>query len=349
MVRLTARTRLTSADRCGVLLVDKPEGPTSHDVVAFVRWALGVRQVGHCGTLDPLASGLLVICVGPATRLVPYLSAVEKVYRARFALGRATTTADRAGETIAEAEVAPAQVTAAADVLKDMCGALMLPPPAYSAVKLDGKPAHARARRGEVLALAPRPMEIRAISDIDVQDRAIDATCAVTKGTYIRALAEELGRRVGLPAHLAALRRLACGDLALSDPRAVPVRVTARLPDLPGAPPKFRLGLEAAASREAACARLEAVLLGPAEVLPFPVRLPDPADLAPLTGLLHGRVVAESALPPVAATLAEGHESAARQGVQFPAGALVVVRLDERQWRPEKVIHTSPVWRDAAP
>ncbi|WAS97640.1 tRNA pseudouridine(55) synthase TruB [Nannocystis punicea] len=330
--------RATRTERCGVLLVDKPEGPTSHDVVGFVRWVLDEQQVGHCGTLDPLASGLLVVCVGAATRLVPYLSAVDKIYRARFGLGRATTTADRAGETIAEVAVAREQVRAAADVLKDMCGALELPPPAYSAVKLEGRPAHARARRGEVLALAPRPMELRSVGDLEVHDDAIDATCAVSKGTYIRSLAEELGRRAGLPAHLAGLRRSACGGLDLAG--SVPVLVSARLPDRAGSPPKYRLGLADAGDRESMRTRLEAALRAPGEVLPFPVRRLDRADADALAGLLHGRVVGADALPAVAPTLAEGHEPAARQALWFP-DALVVVRLDGPEWRPEKVLHVA--------
>nr|WP_263430109.1 tRNA pseudouridine(55) synthase TruB [Nannocystis pusilla] len=321
-------------------MVDKPEGPTSHDVVGFVRWVLNEKQVGHCGTLDPLASGLLVVCVGGATRLVPYLSAVDKVYRARFGLGRATTTADREGETIAEIAVAPAQAAAAADVLKDMCGALELPPPVYSAVKLEGRPAHARARRGEVLALPPRPMELRSATEIEVGEDAIDATCAVSKGTYVRSLAEELGRRLGLPAHLAALRRTACGSLALVDPRTVPVGVSARLPDLAGAPPKYRLGLAGGESRDAMRARLEAALLAPAEVLPFPVRRLDEGEAEAFRGLLHGRGVDAAALPEVAPTLAEGRDPAARQALWF-RDALVVVRLDGPLWRPEKVIHAA--------
>ncbi|MDC0715372.1 tRNA pseudouridine(55) synthase TruB [Nannocystis bainbridge] len=336
----------TATERCGVLLVDKPEGPTSHDVVGFVRWVLNEKAVGHCGTLDPLASGLLVVCVGAATRLVPYLSAVAKVYRARFGLGRATTTGDRAGETIAESAVEPSQVRAAADVLKDMCGALQLPPPAYSAVKLEGRPAHERARKGEILALAPRPMELRSVEEIGVTDDAIDATCAVSKGTYVRSLAEELGRRVGLPAHLGGLRRLACGSLDLAD--AVPVLVSARLPDLAGAPPKFRLGLAGADGREALRARLEAALRAPGEVLPFPVRRVVGADADALAGLLHGRVVGADALPAVAPTLAEGHPEAARQALWFP-DALVVVRLDGGEWRPEKVLHAAAPARDTEP
>jgi tRNA pseudouridine55 synthase len=113
----------------GVLLVDKPEGPTSHDVVGWIRWALGESQVGHCGTLDPAASGLLVICVGPATRLVPYLSGVDKSYRARIALGRSTTTDDREGSTIAYAEVSPRKRAAARTALAELHGLLMLSPP----------------------------------------------------------------------------------------------------------------------------------------------------------------------------------------------------------------------------
>lgn len=333
---------MTRASRCGVLLVDKPEGPTSHDVVGFVRWALDEGQVGHCGTLDPLATGLLVVCVGGATRLVPYLSAVSKIYRARFGLGKATTTGDREGEVLRAVDVAPSQVRAAADVLKDMCGALELPPPAYSAVKLDGRPAHERARRGEVLALPPRAMEVLSIIDVALDDDAIDATCAVSKGTYVRSLAEELGRRAGLPAHLAGLCRVGCGELELADRRTVPVTVSARLPDLPGAPPKYRLGVAGCASRDELRARLDAALLAPGDVLPFPVRTPDAAAADPLSGLLHGRGVAAELLPEVPPSLAEGHELAVRQAVWFPGGALVVVTLVGSQWRPEKVIHAAP-------
>lgn len=326
----------TAADEpVGVLLVDKPEGPTSHDVVDFVRWALGVRQVGHCGTLDPLATGLLVVCVGAATRLVPYLTGVDKVYRARFGLGRATSTADRAGEAIAEAPVGADDPARVAHALRDMCGPLLIPPPAYSAVKVDGQRAYAKARKGVAVELAARPMVLRALEEIELAADAVTATCAVSKGTYVRSLAEELGRRTEIPIHLAGLHRIACGPLTIAE--AVGGLVATRLPDRPGLPPKFRLGLPAEGEpRAAARARLRAALRAPVDAVPFPVQ---PATDA-LTGLLHGRAAPLEALPPAPVCHAEGLGEAARQGVRFP-DVLVVAALQDGAWRPERVIRTS--------
>ncbi len=203
----------------GVLLVDKPSGPTSFDVVAFVRWALQVRAVGHCGTLDPAATGMLVVCVGEATKLVEALSGVDKCYRARIELGRSTTTADAEGETSSELPV-PAGVEARAKpVLEAMIGELSLPPPAYSAVRVAGQRAHDLARAGEVVELAERAMVIRSAEAIVVEREGervwVEATLDVGKGTYVRSIAEELGRRLDLPAHLQTLRRLRCGGLDL--------------------------------------------------------------------------------------------------------------------------------------
>lgn len=334
------------ADRPGgVLLVDKPEGPTSHDVVGWTRWALGVSQVGHCGTLDPLATGLLVLCVGAATRLVPYLTGVDKVYRARFGLGRSTTTDDREGELLAEAPVSAEQRAAAGSVLEGMCGALSLPPPAFSAVKVEGQRAHARARRGEALELAPRPMTLHAVAAIAVGEGAegpwIEATCTVSKGTYVRSLSAELGRRLGVPTYLAALRRLACGPLRVDDPRAVGGLLVDRLPDVPGLPPKVRLRLPGDGDpRGAARTRLGAARIAPADALPFPVVDAGP-DEARLGGLLHGRAAPPDALAAPPPVFAEGLGTASRVGVAFPGRALVVAALDGDRWRPERVIHTS--------
>ncbi len=343
----------------GVLLVDKPEGPTSHDVVGWIRWAIGEQQVGHCGTLDPAASGLLVICVGSATRLVPYLTGVDKTYRARFILGRSTTTEDREGTTVACAAVTAEHRITAAQVLADLHGPLMLPPPAFSAIKVAGRRAHELARRGDVVVLPPRPMTVHAVRDLasdpatDVGPTAIepwiDATMTVSKGTYIRALAVELGHRVGVPAHLGGLRRLASGHLDLADPRAVRDIVCEPLPDpLPGLPPKLRLRWPAADSpREATRAALRAALIDPCEALDLPrvaIHPEDPRSPA-LVRLRQGQSV------PVDATLAdlpaghlltgEGLPPAPRL-VLFDATGLVVVRreltADGERLRPERVL-----------
>lgn len=320
----------------GVLLVDKPVGPTSHDVVAWVRWALGEPQVGHCGTLDPAASGLLVICVGPATRLVPYLTGVDKAYRARFALGRSTTTEDREGETLAQAEVTAAQRDAAATALEQLHGALMLPPPAFSAVKIDGQRAHKLARRGDIVELPARPMTVLAVGEVtrDPDLRApepwIEATMTVSKGTYLRALAVELGRRVGVPAHLAALHRFSSGRLGLEHPAAVTGLTAEPLPDpLPGRPPKLRLhwpAVEAGAvdAREAVRSALRTALIGACEALDLPVLgiAADDPRIATLVRLRHGQSVAVD--PAIAAWWPA--DAPVRTGEGLPLAPRIVLR-----------------------
>ncbi len=362
----------------GVLLLDKPEGPTSHDVVAWVRWCLGVSQVGHCGTLDPAASGLLVVCVGAATRLVPYLTGVDKVYRARFALGRSTTTEDREGETVAQAPAGPRERDAALHALAGLHGALMLPPPAFSAVKIDGQRAHRLARRGELVELPARPMTVRSVVDLegspdDLAESAepwVEATIAVSKGTYIRALAVELGQRIGVPVHLATLHRIASGTLSVADPRALTGITATPLPDpRPGLPPKLRLGLaragEGASGRASLRAALLAVLLDPCEALPLPtvVIAADDPRMSTLTRLRHGQAVPLDAglaawLPASSPTAGEGLPKASRVALQG-AGCLIVARRELRpvaagealdaavepkeQLRPERVLATEKV------
>lgn len=207
----------------GVLLVDKPSGCTSHDVVQFVRWGLRERAVGHTGTLDPPATGLLVVLVGAATRLAPWLADHDKRYRARIVLGRSTTTDDAEGETIATAPCDEVTLARAATELAGLVGALELVPPAVSAIHVDGRRAHARVRAGETVELAPKAMRIDAIAveSIDGSAHAIEAVLDVGPGTYVRTIAAELGRRVGVPAHLGALRRLRVGDASVDDPRVV--------------------------------------------------------------------------------------------------------------------------------
>jgi len=350
-----------------VLLIDKPEGPTSHDVVAWVRWCLGVTQVGHCGTLDPAASGLLVVCVGAATRLVPYLTGVDKIYRARFALGRSTTTEDREGDTVALAPAGPRERDAALVALAGLHGALMLAPPAFSAVKIDGQRAHRLARRGELVELPPRPMTVRSVealagSSDDLPESAepwVDATIAVSKGTYIRALAVELGRRIEVPVHLAALRRLASGALRVDDPRAVTNITVEPLPDpRPGLPPKLRLGLigingagqgEAPLTRPGLRAALQAALLDPCDALPLPtvaIAADDPR-MSTLTRLRHGQAVPLDAalaawLPAAALTAGEGLPEAARVALRTESH-LIVARREAcgdagELLRPERVL-----------
>lgn len=210
--------------RAGVLLVDKPEGPTSHDVVSWVRWVLGLRQVGHCGTLDPAASGLLILCIGPATRMASYFTAVDKCYEAKIILGVATDTWDREGQICQTAPVSAQMLEQAPTVLQAMCGSLCLQPPVYSAIKQGGKRAFASARQGEEISLSPREMNLYEVRNITKSEQFnekdypwVSATLRVSKGTYIRSLAVELGHRLGIPAHLAHLRRIACGSIELTN------------------------------------------------------------------------------------------------------------------------------------
>lgn len=209
----------------GVLIVDKPAGPTSHDVVAALRRTLGTRAVGHAGTLDPAATGVLVVAVGEATKLGPYLTAHEKRYLATIAFGKATTTLDRDGETLDAAPV-PASLsveiralvagTASPDgplarALKNERFRREQVPPAFSAIKQEGRPVHEKARRGEPVKLAPRPVEIADIAVRGGDETTLLLALVVSKGYYVRSLARDLGDAVSVPAHLAALERTASG------------------------------------------------------------------------------------------------------------------------------------------
>lgn len=264
----------------GVLLLDKPAGPTSHDVVGWVRWVLGVRRVGHCGTLDPAATGLLVVGVGAATKLTPYLTGQDKGYRACVELGARTSTADAQGQVLEARPCPPDTEARVPEALARLRGEHRLPPPAYSAIHVDGRRAHELAREGEAPTLEPRPMTVYTLEPGPVIRRGdrvqVEATLLVSKGTYIRSLAEALGRDLDLPAHLRALHRTRSGHLGLDHPRAVTGLLAEREADRPdGAehPPRWRVRLAdpAAGSRQAAAAVLRAHLLTPAEAVPLPL------------------------------------------------------------------------------
>jgi tRNA pseudouridine55 synthase len=206
----------------GIVLVDKPSGMTSHDVVDRVRRATGERRVGHAGTLDPMATGLLVVLVGPATRLAPYLTSAEKTYEARVVFGSETDTDDVDGRVTIRAQV-PDEIGDpffAAATVAALVGRHEQVPPAYSAVKQGGKVAYQAARAGEALALEPRTIEVVAARLVGVHcDRewSWDIEFSVSKGTYIRALARDLGRALHTAAHLGALRRSRSGANVVAD------------------------------------------------------------------------------------------------------------------------------------
>jgi len=196
----------------GILLLDKPEGPTSHDVVGWVRRALQERRVGHTGTLDPFASGLLVLCVGPATRLVPYLVGADKTYDAEARLGVGTDTLDREGAVVSDDEAwAGLTETTIVSALADFRGELQQIPPAFSAKKVGGEAAHRKARRGETVKLDPVPVTIHEIEALEVELPRVRFRVRVSSGTYVRALARDLGTALGTAAHLTHLRRTAVG------------------------------------------------------------------------------------------------------------------------------------------
>lgn len=206
----------------GVLVVDKPAGPTSHDVVGQARRLFHTREVGHAGTLDPAATGVLVLLVGEATKLSNYLTGQDKHYLATVEFGRATDTWDAQGSTVHTAPLLPSQLeprrvemALAAERLRT----LQTPPP-FSAIKVDGVRAHRASRRGECVVLAPRPISVRALKLLGCSEHELTVELSVSKGYYVRSLAHDLGERLGAPAHLARLRRLASGPFTLDE--AVP-------------------------------------------------------------------------------------------------------------------------------
>ncbi len=201
----------------GILNVDKPPGMTSHDVVDAVRRMAGQRKVGHAGTLDPMATGVLLICLGQATRVAEYLMASRKCYRATIVLGMTTDTYDADGEIVASTgrtDYTQAEIEAA---LAQFVGSIEQVPPIYSALKRDGQPLYKRARRGEAVERQPRPVEIQEIRLLDWTPPSLIAEVNCSSGTYIRALAHDLGQHLGSGAYLAALVRLSSGRFTLEE------------------------------------------------------------------------------------------------------------------------------------
>ncbi len=204
-----------TAEASGLLLVDKPAGITSHDVVAIVRRAVASPRVGHTGTLDPFATGLLVVLVGRGTRLIPYIDGEPKVYDARVCVGVETDTDDATGTAIREAE--PPDDAAINAAIAQLTGDIDQMPPAYSAKKVSGVRAYAAARRGAALDLRPARVTIHEWQATARHGREIDARIICSGGTYIRALARDLGRLAGSAAHLSALRRVRSGPFSVED------------------------------------------------------------------------------------------------------------------------------------
>jgi tRNA pseudouridine55 synthase len=210
----------------GLLLIDKPAGITSHDVVDRVRRALGTRKVGHAGTLDPLATGLLLVGVGRATRLLRFLSELPKTYEGSARLGVETDTLDADGTIVRRASV-DVRRSALERALAAREGDSMQTPPAYSAVKVGGRTLHSAARRGEELRAAARPISVESFRLRGFGADAFDFEVTCSSGTYVRVLVAEVGSELGAGAHLTRLVRTRIGPFSVAD---------ARSPEDPGTP-----------------------------------------------------------------------------------------------------------------
>jgi tRNA pseudouridine55 synthase len=201
----------------GIVLVDKPAGPTSHDVVAKMRKLFNTRKVGHAGTLDPMATGMLVIGIGRATRLLGYFTAHDKEYLGTIRLGISTTTDDAQGELVKEVSALHITESQILETIRDFRGPIMQQPSAVSAIKIDGKRAYARVRDGEEINIPSRSVlihdleivEIKQLPDLSVIDVKVRVVCSA--GTYIRALARDIGERLQVGGHLTELRRTRSG------------------------------------------------------------------------------------------------------------------------------------------
>lgn len=206
--------RRTAMFAHGVLIVDKPSGPTSHDVVAQARRALKTRAVGHAGTLDPMASGVLLLLVGEATKLSAWLTLASKRYQARVRLGAASDTLDALG-VVTDVPFAPPtlqEVEAALEVERQRASQV---PPSVSAIKVDGRRAYALSRAGQPPALAPRPVAVKRLELLSITERELELSLSVSKGYYVRSLARDLASSLGTSGYLTELRRLASGPFGI--------------------------------------------------------------------------------------------------------------------------------------
>ena len=201
----------------GVVLVDKKSGPTSHDVVEVFRRRSKVKKVGHTGTLDPMATGLLVLCVGKATRLQNYLMGMEKTYEGTIQFGWATDSYDATGEPAGEAVEADVSSVDLAGQAKQFVGDIEQMPPQFSAKKVQGVRAYELARKGETAALTPKKVSVYEFEIVSVEGSRARFRVRSSAGTYVRSLAHDLGAAVGVPAHLKELRRTAIGNFKVDD------------------------------------------------------------------------------------------------------------------------------------
>ena len=206
----------------GVVVVDKPVGLTSHDVVQIIRRGTGIRRAGHTGTLDPRASGVLVVLVGPAVRLSEYVSATDKRYQATLRLGTSTDTYDAEGQIMRTTPIDNITEDQFVDIIKNYEGEIEQVPPPFSAVKVKGRRAYDRARQGEKVELKPRKINVYKLDVLEWAPPEVVLDVYCSSGTYVRSLANDLGEDLGTGAYLIGLRRTKSGRFTLRD--AVPLR-----------------------------------------------------------------------------------------------------------------------------
>jgi tRNA pseudouridine55 synthase len=280
----------------GLLVVDKPAGMTSHDVVARTRRAFGTRKVGHAGTLDPMATGVLVLGLGRATRLLGYVSGDDKDYTATIRLGVTTVTDDAEGDVLTTLSAAGVSEESVRAGVADLTGELDQVPSSVSAVKVDGERAYRRVRDGEVVDLPARHVVVSRFDVLsltrptaDLLDVDVDVTCS--SGTYVRALARDLGAALGIGGHLTALRRTRVGGFTVHDARSldeVAADPTAGLLDLERSATLAFARLELSAQQALDAQHGRPVRLTPTQARSVPFR-----PVRPLAGFdPHGRVVA---------------------------------------------------------
>jgi tRNA pseudouridine55 synthase len=201
----------------GLLNINKPKGLTSHDVVAHIRKLSGQRKVGHTGTLDPMATGVLLVCVGQATRLIEYLMSGRKQYRATIQFGKTTNTLDADGEILTENDASDLTQTKLKNIVPQFQGTLQQIPPIFSAIKKNGQPLYKQARAGQQVEVEPRTVTVYKLTWVDWNPPNLTLDISCSSGTYIRSLARDIGEAAGTGAHLAQLTRTANGSWHIDD------------------------------------------------------------------------------------------------------------------------------------
>lgn len=251
----------------GAIIIDKPAGLTSHDVVNRVRRISGQRRVGHLGTLDPFATGVLVVLLGKTTRLARFFDGASKSYEAVMRMGFATDTYDRTGKPLGPDRAAEFRADQLEALLEEFRGSILQRPPAYSAKKISGVPAYRKARKGQDVELAPVPVMVADLGLKKIEGTLVYFSVTVSSGTYIRSLAHDIGARLGLGAHLTELRRTAVGEFTLD----------------------HAVGLENLATSFPAGSGLQEFFIPPESLLPaIPVRSLSADETK---AVLHGRAV----------------------------------------------------------